>query len=148
MTPILEEKLSNRTPKWLLILISAVVGSGALWFAWFRYSIVVNRPEFNLYNWIQLAAIILVGILCLSATSLFILGKSSGGSVLKTGLSIIPLLLFLNLIILVFRVVQSIFQGNALSFISRFYVSPLNKAILVLVVIIILSSVIKAIEKK
>lgn len=141
-----EAKLANQTPKWilnLLPLISTIFGGSALCFAWFRYNSLVNRPEFHWYDWIQPAFIVLMGILCLLATLLFISGKPSGLSVFKVGVSIVPLILFSNLVILVFRVIQNIIHGNAIPFISRLYASPLNKAILAVAVILILLSMVK-----
>ena len=41
MNTIFEEKLPDQTPKWLanlLPFISTILGSAALWFAWFRYN--------------------------------------------------------------------------------------------------------------
>ena len=145
-----EENPASETSRWSLILLSVVstiLGSGALWYSWFRYTSIVNRPDFQLYNWIQPAFIALMGILCLSATILFISGKSSGWSVFKAGLSIVPLILFSNLVILIFRVIQNILQGNAIPFISRLYVSPLNKAILAVALMLTLLSVLKGMKK-
>lgn len=141
-----ENNLTNLVPNWLtgfLPLLSAVLGGGALWIAWFRHQHIVNQSEFHWYAWIQPIGLVLAGVLCLLATILFILGKASAWSVFKTGLSIVPLILFTNLLILVFRVTQSIVQGNGASFISRLYASPVNKVILAVVVIVILLSIIK-----
>lgn len=145
-----EENPTSETSRWSLILlpvVSTILGSGALWYSWFRYNSIVNRPDFQWYNWIQPAFIALMGILCLSATILFISGKSSGWSVFKAGLSIVPLILFSNLVILIFRVIQNILQGNAIPFISRLYVSPLNKAILAVALMLTVLSVLKGMKK-
>lgn len=136
-----EEKVTNQTPKWLLILlpfISTILGGAALWYTWFRYNGVVNRPEFHWYSWILPAFMALAGILCLSATLLFILGKSSGWSVFKAGLSIIPLILFSNLVILVFRIIQNIIQGNAKPFFDSLFTQPRNMVIPMVVIVLIL----------
>jgi len=135
-----EEKLANETSKWLrflLPLISTALGSGALWYAWVRYNMLMNRTDSYWYGWIQVALIAFMGILCLSATVLSISGRSSGWSVFKLGLSIVPLLLFSNLVILVFRIVQSIMQGNAKLFFDRLLTQP-QKLILIPIVIIVL----------
>lgn len=136
-----KEKLPDQTPKWLanlLPFISTILGSAAIWFAWFRYNSIVIRPEFHWYDWIQPALIALMGILCLLATLLFILGKPSGLSVLTYGLSIVPLILFSNLVILVFRIIQNIIQGNAQSFFDNLFAQPRNMVIPVVVIVLIL----------
>lgn len=136
-----EEKLTDQTPKWLLNVlpfVSAILGSGALWFAWLRYNSIVNRPQFHWYDWIQPAFIALMGILCLWATLLFILGKPSGLSVFTYGLSIVPLILFSNLVILVFRIIQNIIQGNAQPFLDSLFTQPRNLVIPMIVIVLIL----------
>jgi hypothetical protein len=145
-----EENQPRQMPKWSqpsLALVSAILGVGVLWFVWFRYSGISNRPEISLYHWIQLVSIALIGILCLSAAILFIAGKPFGWSVLKAGLSIVPLLLFSNLVVLLLRVSQNVMQGHGISLLSRLYASPLNKAIVGVVILLILLSVIKDVRK-
>src|SRR5688572_22303422 len=122
MNYIRKEKLADETPKWsrvLLPLISTLLGSGTLWYALSRYNTLLNRPDW--YGWMQVAFIVLVGVLCIWATVLFILGKSSGLAVLKLGISIIPLILFVNLIVLLFRVIHNIMQGDAALFLDRIF---------------------------
>src|SRR5688572_15870784 len=122
-----EEKLMDQTPKWLLNVlpfISTILGCSALWFAWLRYNSLVNGLEIHWYDWIQPVFIALMGLLCLWATPLFILGKPSGLSVFTYGLSIVPLVLFSNLVILVFRMIQNIIQGNAQSFFDSLFAQP------------------------
>jgi hypothetical protein len=130
-----------------LALISTVLGSTALWFTWFRYSTLSHRPEFQWYEWTQPIFAAVMGILCVSAAVLFLVRKPSGWSTFKTGLSMVPLMLFTNLLILLARVILNIFQGNGPAFVSRLYASPLNKAILVLVILLVLWSVIKETKK-
>ncbi len=147
---IYRQEKQNDTSRWSLILsafASALIGGGALWYTWFRYNGIVNQPNFYWYNGVQLAFLALMGFLCLWATFLFIAGKPSGWTVFKTGLSVLPLLLFTNLVMLGFRVIQSAFQGNAATIISRLYASPLNKAILMVVIILTLLSLAKGIKK-
>jgi hypothetical protein len=122
----------------LLALSSLILGSSALWFTWIRYDRLLNQPGTYWYNWVQLAGIALLGILCLCAAILFILGKSSGRSVFKVGLSIIPILLFANLMNLVFRNIQSIFRGNTTFFFERMFAQP-YKLLLILAVVIALA---------
>lgn len=144
------EKHPIVTSKWqsiVLALASAILGSGTLWFIWIRYNNSSDRLDLSWYNWVQLAALALMGMLCLSAALLFITGRPSGWSVFRAGLSIAPLLLISNLVVLFFRVVQNIIQGNGISFLSRLYASPLNKAILAVVIVVILLSMIKEIKK-
>lgn len=136
-----KDKVVEQTPKWflnLLPVVSTVLGCGALWFAWFRYNNIVNRPEFHWYAWIQLAFIVLMGILCLLAALLFLLGKSSGWSVFTYGLAIVPLILFSNLVILVFRIIQNIIQGNAQPFFVSLFTQPRNLIIPMVVIVLML----------
>jgi hypothetical protein len=134
------EKLSMEISIWSAIslsVISATLGSGALWFTWFRYNSLLNRPEIEWYGRIQPIFFALMGILCLWAAILFVLRKPSGWPVFKTGLSMVPLLLFTNLLILLFRVIQNIFQGNVNFFFERVFAQP-YKVILILAVVIAL----------
>ena len=145
-----ENKVLDQAPKWLISLLplfSTILGGTALWLAWARYKGIVNGTEVYWYAWIQPIALVLVGILCFLAAVLFISGKASAWPVFKAGLSIVPLILFINLLILIFRVIQSILQGNGISFISRLYASPVNKVILAVVIFIILSSIVKEIKQ-
>jgi len=135
-----DEQSTAETPQWLLNLlpfISIILGSGALWYAWLRYNSILNRPDYQWLSWIQPALIALMGLLCLSAAVLFIAGKPSGWSVFKVGVSIVPLVLFSNLVILVFRVIQNIIQGNASPFFDRLLTQP-YKILLIPIVIIAL----------
>jgi hypothetical protein len=136
----MEKSPNGKSKQELLFLsfVSTILGGGALWYAWLRYNMMLNRPDLNWYGWIQPMAMALVGILCLSATILLILGKLSGRSVFKAGLSIIPLLLFSNLIILVFRVIQNIIQGRAQSIFDRLFTEPRNILIPIVVIALLL----------
>ena len=132
-----EENLAAGASKWLFPFISIILGGGALWYTWFRYTSMINQPDSQWYGWVQLALFVLMGILCVSAAVLFILGKSSGWSMFTTGLSIVPLILFSNLIILVFRGIQNIMQGNADLFLDRLIAQP-QKIVLIVIVLIAL----------
>ena len=137
-----KEKISSETTKWLIMLpfISALLGAGALWYAWLRYMEMMNQAEVHWYEWIRPTFMLSMGILYLLATLLFILGKSSGWSVFMTGLSMVPLMLFSNLVILVFRVIQNILQGNAQPFLARLFTEPQNLIIPVVVIALVLLS--------
>jgi hypothetical protein len=124
--------------KVLLVCASIVLGSGALWLAWLRYRHLINEPDFYWYNWIQLAGIAIIGILSLCAAILFILGRRSARSLFTFGLSLIPILLFANLMVFLFRVFQNILQGNAIFFLERLFAQP-YKVIVVLLIVIALT---------
>ncbi len=151
MDPYSQEKQGEepRGTAVLLTLSSALVGGGALGYAWLRYQGLVHDPNPNFYGYqgVQLAFLALMGFLCLWATFLFMAGKASAVTVFKTGLSVLPVLLFTNLLMLIFRVIQSALQGNAATFISRLYVSPLNQVILTVAITLLLLSVAKGIKK-
>lgn len=135
-----EEIPTGARPTWLLPLmpfLGLILGVGALGYAWFRYSGILNRPEPHWYQWIQPALFGLMGILCLSAAILFILGRASAWSIFKLGLSIVPLVLFSNLVILVARGIQNIVQGNTTFVLERLIAQP-QKLLLILVVLIAL----------
>jgi hypothetical protein len=127
-----------KTPNWFLSALAFVLGIGALWFTWLRYESLGSQPDFYWYSWIQIAGIALLGILCLWASVLFLSGKSYGWPVFKAGLSIVPLILFFNLMILLYRVVENILQGNANFFFERVLSQP-YKVILVVVIIVALT---------
>jgi hypothetical protein len=135
-----ENTVMKTSDKWLRILLpclSTIFGGGALWYSWFSYTHLANQADAYWYQWIQPVFIGLTGILCLIATILFLLGSSSGRPVLEFGLSIIPLLLFFNLVILPFRVVQNLIQGNTGFLFDRLLSQP-YKLILIPVIVIAL----------
>jgi hypothetical protein len=132
------EEKQAKTPRWVLSALALVLGIGSLWFTWLRYESLSSQPDFYWYNWIQIAGIALLGVLCLWASVLFLWGKSHGWSVFKAGLSIVPLVLFFNLMILLYRVVQNILQGNASFFFERVLSQP-YKVILVVVILVALT---------
>jgi hypothetical protein len=74
------------------------------------------------------------------------IGNPSAWSIFTGGLSIIPVMLFSNLVILIFRVIQNIVQGDTDPFLSRFSSSPL-KVILNIIVVVIVLSLIQGIKK-
>jgi hypothetical protein len=121
----------------LLALSSLLFGSGALWYGWLLYTGLVKRPDSYWYNWVQIAGIALVGVLCLWAGTLFFFGRPSARAVFKLGVSIVPILLFSNLMMLLFKVVQNIFQGNASFFFERVFAQPYKLLFLLLIVIAI-----------
>lgn len=132
-----ERTLHKRSSQVLLALVSLVLGSSALWYAWFRYERLVNQPDSNWYSWVQLAMIALIGVLSLWAAILFILRKPAARDFFKLGLSGIPILLFVNLIVFLVRVFQNILQGNANLFFERLFAQP-YRILFILVVVIAL----------
>lgn len=141
------ESLDNKTPKWLTGMLSLLVGSGAFWYAWSQYNTLVNQPQLDWFAWIRPVLMLLLGIACLVASAFFVIGNPAAWSVFMGGLSIIPLMLFSNLIVLIFRVIQNIVQGNTDPFLSRLSTSPL-KVILNIIVVVIALSVIQVIKKR
>jgi hypothetical protein len=143
-----DQEVSNtQMPKWQSSLLSLVIGCGALWVAWLQYSDLANQPQLDWYVWIRPVLLLLLGICCLVALILFMIGNPSALSVFAGGLSIIPIMLFSNLIVLIFRVIQNLAQGNTDPFLSRFSASPL-KVILNIIVVIIVLSVIQVLKKR
>ena len=152
MNNISEEKLSKVTSQWLIglfPLISAVISGVALWYTWFRFNTILALADSPWYLWIRPALTGVLGIVFLLATLLFLLGKSSGRSVFKGGLAMVPVILFSNLVIaVVFKLIPSIFNGNAKPFLEHLYTKPLDKAILSVAIIVLLLSLVKAIKSK
>jgi hypothetical protein len=143
------EHEGHQMPRWLtklLPLIATVVGAGALWIAWFQYIGIMDQPQSEWYAWIRPVLMSLVGLLCMMAAILFMTAKPSAWSVFVGGLSIIPIMLFSNLVILIFRVIQNIMLGDVDPFLSRVSSSPL-KVILNIMVVLIVLSVIQGIKK-
>jgi hypothetical protein len=123
---------SNRLPR---LIASVVVSAVALWLAWLQYDRLLSQPDVSWYNWVQFAGIALTGILCLWSAVLFVLGRPSAQDIFKIGLSLIPILLFANLMAFLFRVFQNILQGNASFFFERLFAQPYKVLFILLVVI-------------
>lgn len=136
-----DTKLNEQAPKWLLTLapfLSALLGVGALWYTWIKYHEIVDPPDFEWYGWIRPALITLIGMLCLFSTLLFIAGKAAAGWSLFVGsISAIPIVLFVNLLVLLVRVVVGLIQGDAGNSFTHLFATPFNKALLVVAVIFI-----------
>jgi hypothetical protein len=130
------EKSSNEHPIWLSFL-STLLGCAAFWYAWLRFTNLLGRSDTNWYEWIQPSLVFLFGLMSLGSAVLFILRKADASSYFKLGLAIIPLTLFINLLILLFRAVTSLWQGNAGFLLERVLSQP-QKFILILVIIIAL----------
>lgn len=130
------EKSSNGHPVWLSF-ISTLLGGAALWYAWLRSTNLLSRSDINWYDWIQPSMVVLFGLLSLGSAMLFIMRKPEASSYFKLGLAIIPLTLFINLLILLFRGVTSLWQGNAGFLLERVLSQP-QKFILIPVIIIAL----------
>jgi hypothetical protein len=141
-----QKSLDDQTPKWFGML-PLLVASGAFWYAWSQYNYLVHQLQPDWYAWVRPVLMLLLGISCLVAFILFIMNRSSAWSVFIGGLSIIPIMLFTNLIVLIFRVLYNIVQGNTDAFLSRVSTSPL-KVILNIIVVVIVLSVIQAIKKR
>lgn len=116
-------------------ILSLLLGGGALWYAWIRYTNLISRVDENWYGWINPSMIVLFGLACFWAAFLFITRNTSALSFFKLGLSIIPLTLFTNLVILVIRVIGSLLQGNTAPLIDRILSQP-HKFLLIPIVII------------
>lgn len=142
-----DQEISNTLPKWLSSLLSLLIGCGALWVAWLQYNDLANQPQLEWYVWIRPVLLLVLGGCCLAALILFMTGSPAAWSMFLGGLSIIPIMLFSNLIVLIFRVIQNLVQGNTDPFLSRFSASPL-KVILNIIVVIVVLSVIEALKKK
>jgi hypothetical protein len=150
MNDIRDEKLAHQTPRQTQVLLavgSTILGLGALWYAWMRYNLLAE-PDSHWYGWIQVAAIRFVGLLCIWAAVLFILGKPSALPLLKVGISIVPLILFFNLIVLIFRVIHNLTQGNATLFLDSVFAQPQKFIVIPIIVIalLLLESLMKKIK--
>jgi predicted membrane channel-forming protein YqfA (hemolysin III family) len=136
---------ANRAPRWLPS-VSLVLGSGVLGYAWTFYTDLVRIPETPWHYWLRLVFIILMGLLCLLAAVISVLGvRKRAMRIFAAALSMIPIILLTNLVILVFRVIQSFIQGNAVPFITRLYDRPLSRVILGIVIILVVLSIIQRI---
>jgi hypothetical protein len=80
----------------------------------------------------------LVGLICLWAALLFLLRNSNALSALKFGLSLVPLVLFVNLILLVIRVIINILGGNTGYLLERMVSRP-EKVLLVPILVLVLA---------
>lgn len=138
MSDNFEETQAGETPKQLLLsLLSSILGVAALGYAWLRIGSLMNLPVVHWYQWIQPALFGLMGILCLLAAILFLFGRAPGWLVFKFGLLMVPLVLFSSLIILLFRVIQNMLQGNTTFIFDRLLAQP-QKILFILIVLIAL----------
>ncbi|RRJ63474.1 hypothetical protein EHV15_11455 [Paenibacillus oralis] len=142
------ENLAQESPDWLgktLALLSALLVAGAFWYTWYSYQDWMAGTGVPWYGWIRLAFTLLIGVFCLAATLLFIMGKRSGWSVFRAGLVLVPVMLASNLIILIIRAVIGVFEGKALPLFEKIFSDP--KSIAVPVIILALA-LLGALSKK
>ncbi|WGU96168.1 hypothetical protein QJQ58_07950 [Paenibacillus dendritiformis] len=145
-----EKEAANETPDWfrkLLPVISAVLGFGALWYTWYRYHDMANWPAAPWSDWIRLGFMSLLGILCLAASILLLLGRPSGMQVFTGGLAMVPLMLVSNLIIFGFRMIYRLIQEGAQPLWDHL-LQPKNAIIPIIVIALALLSSLTAGEKK
>ncbi|MCR8843503.1 hypothetical protein NQ117_07385 [Paenibacillus sp. SC116] len=117
--------------------LSAFLGGAALWYTWYMYNDNWYALDFPWYGWIRVACIGLLGIFCVTASLLLLLGKPSGWNVLKLGLSIIPFMLLSGLIIVGFRGIHYLFNNSGVFF-ERLFTDPSNFVIPIIVVALLL----------
>lgn len=129
-------------------LASVVLGGGAIWYTWFECVKLASAPMFHWYEWIRPALMAVMGVLCLSAAVLFLLGKPSGSPVFKAGLFMVPLMLASNLVILAGQAAYRIVRGDALSFFERLIAQPHNLVIPFIVLAMIMLGVLDSREKR
>lgn len=161
-----EEKKNGEAHEWpvnLLPIVSTFIGGGALWYAWFKYSDYINHPDIGWHQWIQPCLILLLGIICLSATLVFIKNKSSGWRLLGIGLSLIPIVLLLNLFIFVIGLIAKGFgyAGEVIRGAEEspwekmsdfpeaiFSMSPINLILQAIIILLVIVSVTWKMKKK
>ncbi|MCM3703620.1 hypothetical protein [Paenibacillus macerans] len=126
------ENLAQESPDWLgraLAFLSALLGAGAFWYTWYSYQDWMAGSGVPWFGWIRLAFTLLIGVFCLAATLLFIMGKHSGWPVFQTGLMLVPVMLASNLIILIIRAVIGVFHGQPLPLFEKIISDPKSLAI-------------------
>ncbi|CAM4205648.1 hypothetical protein BAMA_02515 [Bacillus manliponensis] len=129
---------NKATPTWLLSLMSIVLGGAAIWYTWFRYSErVQNGIEIPWYNWTTLILMGGVGISFLIAAIVLFFNKSGGWAMFKGSFIMAQFTLFANLLLLIVKVILNFDTEKATLFFERLYESPLDKAILTIVIIFI-----------
>lgn len=137
MTDDLQSNIQNASAKQqaLLCFMSVLLGGAAMWYVWLRITNLFSRPNVSWHEWVQPSMVALFAFLCLVATILFLFRKPEAVSYFKLGLSVIPLILFVNLMILLFRAVASVWQGDA-GFILERVLSQPHKFILIPLIIV------------
>jgi hypothetical protein len=138
---------AERQPGWLPFMrpfISAALSVGAFGYVGVRYTDLTAQP--GGFPWVQavpLAVMTLAGVLAAVATFLLIAGQASGRSVLRYALSLIPAVLFLNLLLLLGRLVKGgwnyAFQalnGNPPPW-PDFQLSPRNLIVQIIVILVV-----------
>lgn len=83
-------------------LISVIAGAAVLWATWFFYQDDWNSTSFPWFRWIQPLLMVIAGLLCFIAATLFVVRKpSSGWELLKTAVYMIPVILAIRLVIVI-----------------------------------------------
>jgi hypothetical protein len=129
----------------LLPLISTLVSGAAFWFAWLKVQDILDRPGFLLSDWSRLVLGTVMGLLCLAAAVLLLAGKSSGWSVLKGGLYMVPVMLASNLVIFIGHLIYNLFQGEGWPFLEKVFTEPRN---IIIPAIIAALALLGALDKK
>lgn len=143
--------LGEKAPSWVinvLPMISVLAGVLILWVTWFFYQEIYAGPNFQWYNWLQPALMILAGVLCFIASALLAIRSSAGWEVLWAAISIIPLILALRLVIVIVRFVGFMINwigdnaGHLAdgTFFDQISLTPLNIANIVVVAAIVIIS--------
>src|SRR3712207_3681038 len=89
----------------LLAVLSAVAAAFVLWVTWYFYRDVFNVPVVDWLGLVQPALMMSGGVMGLVAAGLLLLGHTAGRDVLKTAVSIFPLILALRLFVLILRLI-------------------------------------------
>lgn len=133
----------------LLPLIASITGLAILIYSVSRYNDLLNQSESFWYHWFQTALVALIGIVCLISAFISVLSKQRmGWQLFIVGLSLFPIILFINLLVFLFDVIQGVLAGETLPLISRLYESNPAKIILGIVAALILLSVVKKVIDK
>lgn len=119
----------------MLCFMSIVLSGAAIWYTWLRVTNLVSRADDRWYEWIQPLLMVLFAVICLVAAALFLFRKSEAASYFKLGLSVIPLILFVNLMILLVRAAASVWQGDAGFLLERVLSQP-HKFVLIPLIIV------------
>jgi len=136
----LEKRAMDKTERIGMTFVSALLGGGAAAFVVIGYDSLIGGAPFPWLGWVRFGFVSLAGFLCFAAAALYLLGRWSGKDVLKGGLSLIPAMLAVNLIVLAVRNVLKLFQGDAFGWIERLFSHPakLIGPAAVLIVLVIL----------